>query len=94
MRFCLANTISGPVNIVSPNAVSQHELAARLSERMATKTARIPASLIRCIAGQMGEEVILGGRHASAMRLQESGYAFVDPMLQSVLSRLPFTETA
>jgi len=94
IRFCMAREFNGPVNMVSPNAVSQRELAESLSDRIAATTASIPAPLIRCAAGQMGQEVILGGRRADPTRLEASGHSFLDPKLNNFLSRLPLTETA
>lgn len=94
IRLCLTERMSGPVNIVSPNVVTQRELATLLSKRIAIKTAPIPAPMIRCIAGRLGEEVLLGGRRASALRLQRAGYTFTDPELSSVMRRLNLTETA
>ncbi|MFU8829710.1 MAG: TIGR01777 family oxidoreductase [Phycisphaerales bacterium] len=88
IRFCLANEISGPVNIVSPNTVSQRELAENLADRIGMKTVVIPSLFIRCTAGRMGQEVILGGRRVGPTRLVDSGYPFANLELGSFLDRL------
>jgi uncharacterized protein len=90
VRFCLQQEqLSGPVNFVSPQPVTNAEFTRILGTVIQRPTAfRLPAPLVRGIFGEMGKELLLSGSRVIPQRLSESGYSFRQPELQSALERL------
>ena len=79
--------ITGPVNIVSPQTVSQSEFAKTLAVSMKRPLfLRMPAWVIKMMLGQMGEELLLGGQNIYPERLIKSGFQFLYPDLAAALS--------
>lgn len=84
------NDLDGPVNAVSPQAVTNAEFAhtlAHVLRRPALLPA--PAFAIRAILGDMGRETLLSGQRVEPKVLLDSGYVFRHPSLEVVL-RLVF----
>ena len=82
-------TVSGPVNFVSPNAVSNLEFTRALGHILKRPTLfPLPAVMVKIMFGEMGEELLLGGANIIPKRLQAAGYPFVYPDLQKALSHL------
>ena len=74
--------LAGPVNLVAPNPVTQHEF----SERLATSLRRplwlyAPSSILKFALGEMGRETILTSTRVRPRRLIESGFEFQNPEL-------------
>jgi uncharacterized protein (TIGR01777 family) len=83
-----AETLSGPVNVTSPNPVTNAEFTRTLAHvlrRPAILPA--PAFAVRAALGQFSQE-ILGGARVLPTRLEESGYTFRDPELEPALRHL------
>lgn len=78
--------LSGPVNLVSPNPVTNSQFAATLA-RVLHRPALLPmpASLIRALFGQMGREVLLSGARVEPGKLTASGFRFMFPDLEDAL---------
>ena len=78
--------VDGPVNVVSPHAVTNREFARALG-RVLRRPAfcRVPACVIRLILGEMGRELLLSSTHAVPGRLVASGFAFRYPNLADAL---------
>jgi len=76
--FLIRNdTMTGPVNVVSPNAVSNAEFTRTLGEVIGRPTfLPVPAFAIRMLFGEMGQGLLLEGAHIKPQRLQDSGYQF------------------
>jgi len=71
------DSITGPVNVVSPNPVSNAEFTRALGRMVGRPTPfRIPAWLLRGLGGEMAEEMILSGARVEPARLLDSGYDF------------------
>lgn len=82
-------TISGPVNLVSPNPVSNAEFTQILGKVLNRPTRmNVPEFAIKLAFGQMGKEVVLSGARVEPRKLVESGYAFRYPELESALSHV------
>jgi uncharacterized protein len=81
------NDISGPVNVVSPNPVSNREFTKTVSE-VIKKPALfpVPAVALKMIFGEMAKETILGSQRATPARLTASGFTFNRPTLRESLS--------
>ena len=78
VAYALMNdTLSGPVNPVSPNPVSNAEFAETLSHALGRKPGpSMPAFLLRLMLGEMADALILASRRIIPARLLEAGYVF------------------
>jgi len=82
-------SLEGPVNIASPEAVTNGELMRTLARVMRRPLLpAVPAALLRSIYGQMATEVLLGGCRVATDKLQQSGYVFRQPSLEPALRQL------
>lgn len=89
IHFLLFEPISGPVNLVAPNAVSNAEFSATLG-RVLHRPAflPLPAAAISGLFGEMGRTVLLGGSRVTPRVLVERGFRFQSPMLATALEEL------
>jgi uncharacterized protein (TIGR01777 family) len=82
----MTDTLSGPVNPVSPNPVRNVEFAATLSRALGLKPGLpIPAFLLRLMLGEMAEALILASRRIEPRKLLAAGYIFLFPLLEDAL---------
>jgi uncharacterized protein (TIGR01777 family) len=84
---CLADpTLSGPVNVVAPNAVTQNELAAALG-RALHRPSWIPAPsfALKLIFGE-GAYPMLTGQRVVPKRLEAAGFRFRHPQIDEALA--------
>ncbi len=78
--------LSGPVNAVSPNPVTNREfteILARVVHRPAIIPA--PAPLLRIALGQMADELLLASQRAIPQYLTREGFEFDFPLLEDAL---------
>jgi len=69
--------ISGAVNVVSPQAVSNAQFTKILGQVMHRLTVLpVPGFVIKLLFGEMGQNLLLEGAHVVPRCLQESGYQF------------------
>ncbi len=84
--------VSGPVNLTAPNPARMDTYADTLAHVL-NRTARfhLPGNLVRGLAGEMAEEMLLKSARVVPQRLTESGYDFgfgeLHPALRHVLGR-------
>lgn len=80
--------VSGPVNLTSPNPVTNLELTKTLG-RVLSRPAilRAPAFALRLALGEMAGEMLLAGARVRPERLLQSGYRFAWPDLEPFLRR-------
>jgi uncharacterized protein len=80
------NDLSGPVNVVSPQPVTQTELS-QVMGRVLHRPAflRIPSGLVRVALGEMGRELLLFSQRAMPGLLTASGFAFDHPGIEGAL---------
>ena len=84
------NDFEGPVNVVSPQAVTNAEFARTLAHVLHRPTLLpAPAFAIRAVLGEMGRETLLSGQRVEPAVLLDRGYVFRHPSLEVVL-RLVF----
>jgi uncharacterized protein (TIGR01777 family) len=85
--FLLNNPeITGPVNLCSPQCVSQKFFATTLAKIMHRPLiVKMPELIIKILFGQMGEELLLGGQHVYPERLIQLGFEFLYPDLHKAL---------
>lgn len=78
--------IQGPVNIVSPGCVTQRELAKQIGNVLHKPSFMItPEFMLKLVYGQMAEELLLNGQHATPKILLENGFTFQYPDVNSAL---------
>lgn len=87
VRFILTTpSVTGPVNVVSPNPVTNTEFTASLA-KVLHRPARLPAPpfMLRLLFGEMADEMLLSSTRAIPEKLLASGYEFCDRNLEDVL---------
>lgn len=87
IRFALESTdLSGPVNLTSPQPVTNAEFTRTLG-RVLDRPAffRVPRVALKIAFGQMAEETILASQHAVSDRLVQAGFEFRYPQLEQAL---------
>ncbi len=87
IEFALrTDSLSGPVNTVSPNPMRLVDFARTSTEAMGQKPGGVmPAFIVRLILGEMGEEFLLGSRRVQPGKLFAAGYHFRFPDLADAL---------
>ena len=80
------NELEGPVNVTSPRPVTNGEFTQTLGEVLNRPTVLpLPGALVKLGAGQMGEEMLLQGQRAVPRKLEEAGFDFRFPDLETAL---------
>ncbi len=84
-----ADRVSGPVNVTSPEPVTNREFAATLSQALGKPTIGwAPGWFLKLVAGkERANEVLLSSQRSVPEKLLESGYDFVDPELRRTLRK-------
>jgi uncharacterized protein (TIGR01777 family) len=78
--------LAGPINLVAPKPVSNREFTKVLGKVLRRPTLLpMPAFQARLLFGEMAEEILLTGARVLPTRLQEAGFAFVEPDLEQAL---------
>lgn len=70
-------SMTGPVNLTTPHAVTNSEFTRLLGKALHRPAIfPVPAFALKLMFGQMAEEVLLGGANIAPKKLLESGYRF------------------
>jgi len=81
--------LEGAVNIAAPNPVTNSELMQTLAKVMRRPLLpAVPAKLLKTLYGQMASEVLLSGCRVSTEKLQNSGFTFRHPDIETGLRAL------
>jgi uncharacterized protein (TIGR01777 family) len=81
--------LSGPVNVVTPHAVTNAEFTHALGRVLGRPTILpLPAFAARLLLGEMADALLLGGARVLPKRLEDSGYRFAYPQLTHALEHL------
>ncbi|MBI4442191.1 MAG: TIGR01777 family protein [Acidobacteria bacterium] len=85
IRHALATpTLTGPVNAVAPNPVTNQEFTRTLGKVLGRPTLfPVPAFAMRLAFGEMAEELLLGSARVEPQRITASGYSFRYPELEA-----------
>ena len=87
-RLALTSDLEGPVNLVSPNPVTNKQFTDALGKAIRRPTIfPFPAVAARTVFGEMGDEVLLGSQRALPARLLDAGFVFRYPDLSLALGR-------
>jgi uncharacterized protein (TIGR01777 family) len=87
LEYILSNSaLSGPVNIVAPQAVTNYEFTEVLGQVL-RRPARfsLPAALLKLILGNMARELLLSSSRVQPQKLIDSGFKFRFPQLKPAL---------
>jgi uncharacterized protein (TIGR01777 family) len=87
VRFVLGNaSLSGPINIVTPNPVTSAGFARALG-RVVKRPAVLPAPAfaLRLAFGEMADEALLAGQRVVPKKLMDAGFAFQYPGIEGAL---------
>jgi len=81
------SSLHGPINAVSPEAVTNSEFTAALAESLHRKAILpVPESVLRTLLGTFAEETMLGDLHAIPRKLLDAGFHFEYPALVPALA--------
>ena len=81
-------SIRGPVNVVSPNPVTNEVFTKTLGHVLSRPTAlAMPAFAAKLAFGEMADEMLLASQRVMPKRLVEAGYDFQQPELEGALRR-------
>lgn len=90
MYHCMFDDrISGPVNLTAPQPVTNAEFTKTLGRVLRRPTViPAPAPVMRAVFGEMVDEVLLQGQRAAPAVLQQYGFTFKQPHLETALREL------
>jgi len=91
IRHAIENdAVSGVVNAVAPEPVTNRELTAALGEVLSRPTVlAAPAFALRlALGGAMADEMLLGSQRVMPVRTLEQGFKFKHPLLRAALKSL------
>ena len=94
IHHLLSGDVSGPVNLVAPQSVTNAEFTRTLAALLRRPALfPVPAPILRIAVGRMADEALLASARVHPRTLLEQGYAFDHPTLlealQHVLGRQP-----
>jgi uncharacterized protein (TIGR01777 family) len=82
-------SLSGPVNLVGPDPVTNVQFTKTLASVLHRPALfPVPALVMRLAFGEMADELLLASDRVQPKRLQESGYVFQFPTLRSSLEHI------
>ena len=88
ITFLLENNVSGPVNLTSPNPVTNSEFTAGLARALRRPALfPVPALALKIVLGGFSAEV-LGSKKVMPQALVEAGFTFDYPHISSALEKL------
>jgi uncharacterized protein (TIGR01777 family) len=89
IEFLLTNeTISGPVNLVAPNPVTNAEFTKTLGKVLVRPTLfRVKPLPLKIMLGEMAREMLLEGNRVQPEKLEAAGFKFEFPTLQKALEK-------
>jgi len=80
-------SLDGPVNVVSPHAVTNAEFTATLARQLHRPAVLpVPAFALRLALGQMADEALLASARVMPAKLLATGFEFAHPTLDEALA--------
>jgi len=81
-------SLRGPLNIVSPNPVTNEVFTKTLGHVLSRPTAlAMPAFAVRLAFGEMADEMLLTSQRVIPKKLNNAGYEFLQPELEGALQK-------
>lgn len=89
LLYCMNDErLSGPVNAVAPQPVTNKEFAHALGNALGRPAVLpVPAFLIKAALGEMGRELLLSSIRAYPRKLEDAGFSWRYPSLQEALQQ-------
>lgn len=85
-----SDRVSGPVNVVAPNPVTNAEFTHDLGHALhRPAVATVPGFALKLAYGEMGEAVLLASQRVAPRALERAGFAFKHPLLPAALEQIP-----
>jgi uncharacterized protein len=82
----ISEVVSGPINAVSPNPVTNTEFTETLAHLLGCKPRlAMPAFVMRLMMGEMADALMLASRRIEPRKLLDDGYSFRFPDLETAL---------
>ncbi|WP_395746005.1 TIGR01777 family oxidoreductase [Prosthecobacter sp.] len=89
LKAITTESVSGPVNLCAPEAVTNAEFTQKLAAALKRPAFfHAPAFALRLLLRGMADEMLLGGQRAIPRAAMEMGHEFEHPDLSSALTRL------
>lgn len=89
LHMLKTDTLRGPVNMTSPNPVTNAEFTKTLASVLSRPAVcPMPAFAARLVFGQMADELLLSSQRVEPAKLLASGYAFHQPDLRRSLQTM------
>lgn len=90
IAHCIATgELTGAVNATAPNPVRNHTFTQALAHALARPAfLRFPTAILRTLAGDLADELLLGGQQALPAKVLASGFEFRHPTLTSALAKM------
>jgi len=89
LRFLIASDLSGPVNLTSPEPVTNAEFTETLGSVLGRPTlAAVPGFALKLVIGDFAEEGVLAGQRAIPGVLTQAGFDFAHPNLRGALEAI------
>lgn len=87
IHHCLTcESLHGPVNLASPNSVTNREFTTRLAKVLKRPAfIPVPTAVLRLALGEMGNELLLASTRVQPTRLLATGYQFHYPDVEGAL---------
>jgi uncharacterized protein (TIGR01777 family) len=88
LAFCVENqTLSGPVNLVSPHTATNFDFTKTLGSVLHRPTLfPLPAFMAKLVLGEMAEELLLSSSRVTPNALRKAGFNFVEADLKTCLT--------
>lgn len=89
IQFVLENSkLSGPVNMVAPEPVTNRAFTRALGAQLRRPTPfPVPGFALKLLPGGLGREALLAGQRVEPAKLVRAGFAFEYPRLEAALAR-------
>jgi uncharacterized protein (TIGR01777 family) len=85
-----SDRVSGPVNVVAPNPVTNAEFTHELGRALhRPAVATVPGFALKLAYGEMGEAVLLASQRVVPHALERAGFTFKHTMLPEALKQIP-----
>jgi len=88
-RILINESLNGPVNLVSPNPLTNREFTRVLSDILHRPAlCGVPAPALKILLGRMADELLLASCRAVPAKLKQAGFSFAFPRLEDALGCL------
>jgi uncharacterized protein len=88
-RMVVDSTLSGPVNVIAPEQITQREFAKTLGKQLSRPAwLPVPRAALTALYGELAEETVLTSSRVVPAKLMQLGHTFAHPNLAAALAHL------